>query len=95
VSKHRIDDQPPPRPASGRPIWDLVIEDMRDRDLLGRARYRTPLQAGNGRDPLVDAYQEALDLAVYLRQEIEERRGLAARRARRTVRYAMRAKGRG
>ena len=34
----------------------------------------TPLQAHNGRDPLVDAYQEALDLAVYLRQAIEERR---------------------
>lgn len=33
-----------------------------------------PLQAHNGRDPLVDAYQEALDLVVYLRQAIEERR---------------------
>lgn len=73
-----IDDQPPPVPASGRPIWSLVIEDMHDRDRLGRERYGTPLQAGNGRDALVDAYQEALDLAVYLRQEIEERRLRAA-----------------
>lgn len=66
--------EPPPRPNASRPIWDLVIEDMRQRDNEGRRKYGTPLQVGNGRDPLVDAYQEALDLAVYLRQEIEERR---------------------
>lgn len=69
----RIADQPAPRPGNGRPIWDLVIEDMKERDHVGRARYGRPLQAGNGRDALVDAYQEALDLAVYLRQAIEER----------------------
>lgn len=33
-----------------------------------------PLEpAHNGRDALVDAYQEALDLTMYLRQAIEER----------------------
>jgi hypothetical protein len=66
--------EPAPIPNDRRPVWDLVIEDMRARDNAGRAKYGTPLQAGNGRDPLVDAYQEALDLAVYLRQAIEERR---------------------
>lgn len=60
-------------PNESRPIWDLVIEDMQARDQLGRERYGTPLQAGNGRDALVDAYEEALDLAVYLRQAIAER----------------------
>lgn len=64
--------QPPPTPNDSTPIWDLVIEDMRARDNLGRQRYGTPLQAHNGRDALTDAYQEALDLCVYLRQEIEE-----------------------
>lgn len=54
-------------------VWDLVIRDMRDRDNIGRERYGTPLQTNNGRDGLVDAYQEVLDLAVYLRQELEER----------------------
>lgn len=54
-------------------MWELVIEDMRERDQVGRRRYGTPLQAHNGRRALVDAYQEALDLVVYLRQEIEER----------------------
>lgn len=67
------DPEPEPTPTAGIPIWDLVIGDMRARDHAGRAKYRTPLQANNGRDALVDAYQEALDLVVYLRQAIEER----------------------
>ena len=68
-----IGDQPPPVPNASRPVWDLVIEDMKERDHVGRQRYGTPLQTHNGRDALVDAYQEALDLVVYLRQAIEER----------------------
>jgi len=69
-----IKDQPPPRINLRPAVWDLVLEDMRDRDQTGRWRYGTPLQAHNGRDALVDAYQEALDLVVYLRQAIEERK---------------------
>lgn len=65
--------QPQPIPSNTVPIWELVIEDMNARDRLGRERCSTPLQANNGRDALVDAYQEALDLCVYLRQAIEER----------------------
>ena len=68
-----IGEQGAPVPNDGRPIWELVVEDMRARDREGRARYGTPLQAHNGRDALVDAYQEALDLCVYLRQVIAER----------------------
>lgn len=66
-------EEPPPVANKSTPIWELVIADMRERDNVGRSRYGTPLQANNGRDALVDAYQEALDLAVYLRQAIEER----------------------
>lgn len=69
-----IEDQPPPKLNDSRPVWEMVIEDMRARDHVGRERYGTPLQVHNGRDALVDAYQEALDLAVYLRQAIEEQR---------------------
>jgi hypothetical protein len=58
-------------------VWDLVIDDMRERDLLGRAKYGTPLQPHNGRQSLIDAYQEALDQVVYLRTEIEERKRLS------------------
>lgn len=66
-------EQPKPTANSNPAIWDLVIEDMRNRDKLGENRYGTRLQAFNGRDPLIDAYQEALDLAAYLRQAIFER----------------------
>ncbi len=68
-----IEDQPPPRQSDGKAIQDLVIEDMRERKRIGEERYGTPLQAYNGRDALIDAYQEALDLCCYLRQAIEER----------------------
>ena len=67
-------EQPAPVPNGLRPVWGLVIDDMLARDRLGRERYGTPLQPMNGRDALVDAYQECLDLCVYLRQAIEERR---------------------
>ena len=66
-------DQPPPTPNDRPAIWDLVMKDMAERDHVGRARYGTPLQPHNGRDALADAYAEALDLCVYLRQAIHER----------------------
>ena len=64
--------EPAPKPNNGAPVWELVIADMRERDAGGRAKYGTPLQTHNGRNALVDAYQEVLDLAVYLRQAIAE-----------------------
>ena len=69
----RIDPQVPPVHNVRTPVWDLVIADMHERKEFGRRKYGTFLQPFNGRDALVDAYQEALDLCVYLRQEIEER----------------------
>lgn len=68
-------EQPPPTPSTGPSVWALVLEDMRARDAAGAAKYGTRLQTGNGRDFLLDAYQEALDLAVYLRGAIYERDG--------------------
>lgn len=68
-----VKDQPDPIPNQSPAIWRLVIQDMEARDNEGRRKYGTPLQAFNGRDALVDAYQEALDMCVYLRQAIEER----------------------
>ena len=54
-------------------IFDLVIADLHERDRIGWAQHNRPLQAHDGRDTLRDAYEEALDLAVYLRKAIEER----------------------
>lgn len=66
--------EPPPRPNAGVAVWDLVLADMRERDAIGARKYGTRLCAGDGRDSLIDAYQESLDQVVYLRKEIEERR---------------------
>ena len=65
--------QPDPKPNNLPAIWDLVIQDMQERDEDGFNRYQTRLQPFNGRDALFDAYQECLDLAVYIRQAIFER----------------------
>ncbi len=66
-------EQPAPT-GSGLCVWDLVTQDMQARDAMGARRYGTPLRTDNGRDALVDAYQQALDLVVYLRQALAERK---------------------
>ena len=71
----RIQGQPAPVPNSNPAIWDMVLADMKERDAVGRERYGTPLQANNGRDMLVDAYQEAQDMCCYLRGVLFERDG--------------------
>jgi hypothetical protein len=78
--------QPAPVPTGGPAVADLVRQDLRSwftgteyvqdalavREQVGISRYGTTLQAGNGRDWLLDAFEEALDLAQYLRQGLEE-----------------------
>lgn len=58
-----------------------VIEDIDARKRIGVARYGTLLRAFNGRDALMDAYQEALDLVIYQRQVLEEQPANARVRA--------------
>lgn len=66
--------EPAPVPTNEPSIHDLVIADVQARKEFGLAKYGTLLQTSNGRDPLMDAYQEVLDLCCYLRQELERRR---------------------
>lgn len=67
-------DIPQPPPVHGRQdILPLVLKDLQDRAIYGKQQYGTYLQSHNGRDALMDAYQEALDLVMYLRQALEER----------------------
>ena len=66
-------DERQPDPTPGRTaIGPLVLADMQARIEAGVERYGRPLETFNGRDALLDAYQEALDLCMYLRQAIEE-----------------------
>lgn len=54
------------------PVTTRVIQDLRDKSEAGVAKYGVPLHTFNGRKPLRDAYQEALDLAQYLKQALME-----------------------
>lgn len=71
-------DQPLPVPTIGPSMHDLAVERLRERKALGLAKYGSLLQAGNGRDSLEDACQEAADLLVYLEQARLEVAGLRA-----------------
>ena len=75
LSHLREGDQPRPTPNDLPSIQALVRQDVTDRETVGISRYGTSLQPHNGRDALLDAYQEALDLATYLRQVLFERDG--------------------
>lgn len=72
-------EQAAPTDGIGPDCWELVLADMRDRRQMGIDKYGKPLRPDNGRDALVDAYQEVLDLTVYLRQAIEQQRAVEHR----------------
>lgn len=63
---------PPPIVNDSIPIYQLVLRDVRERAEHGKKQYGTYLQADNGRNALQDAYEEALDLVVYLKQALQE-----------------------
>ena len=64
---------PQPDPKPGREsVTDGTIEDLRIRRRGGIKKYGNELESGNGREALIDAYQEALDMALYLRQRVME-----------------------
>jgi hypothetical protein len=54
--------------GASMPVLEAVCRDLGDRKQFGLDKYGTLLQTNNGRDALVDAYQETLDLLVYLKQ---------------------------
>lgn len=69
----RPGDQQHPVKNSNAFIQELVLADLETRMREGVERYGTLLQGHNGRDMLQDAYDEAMDLCVYLRGAIWER----------------------
>jgi hypothetical protein len=65
-------EEPTPN-GEGDDVASLVHEDLERRVEEGAEQYGERLTTENGRDALVDAYQEVLDTALYLRQELAER----------------------
>lgn len=64
-------DQPEPKQGIQN-VTDAVIADLKERTEFGTRKYGRPLETHNGRDALLDAYQEAVDLALYLKQAVLE-----------------------
>lgn len=65
-----------PKPIEGKTVVaDQVIVDIQERVEFGVRKYGGPLMTHNGRNALWDAYQEALDLVLYLRQRLLEDEG--------------------
>ena len=54
-------------------VTDAVIRDFQIRRESGKVKYGTELLSFNGRDPMIDLYQELLDAVVYIRQVLMER----------------------
>lgn len=69
-------EQPDPMRGDSA-VLHHVINDLNARAEMGKERYGHYLETFNGRDALMDAYQEALDLCMYLRQVILEREARA------------------
>ncbi len=54
-------------------IQSQVRSDLGERERLGKERYGVALYPHNGRNSLQDAYEEALDMACYLKQALVEK----------------------
>jgi len=61
-----------PLDSDGPDVISLVRDDLEARARMGVETYGKRLQPHNGRNSLVDAYQEALDLGVYVKQRLLE-----------------------
>lgn len=72
LDPHGQTNQPLPQPNEHPSCHDLLIADIKARAAFGLRKYGQPLRGFNGRNTLRDAYEEVLDLAVYLRQLMYE-----------------------
>jgi hypothetical protein len=53
-------------------VFKELIEDIKSRDKKGWEIYKKPMTTFDGRNSLQDAYEEALDLVVYLKKFLLE-----------------------
>ena len=53
-------------------VWPLVVKDMLERNEAGAVKYNRYLQTNCPDNMLQHAYEEALDLCVYLKTQIEK-----------------------
>jgi len=63
--------EPTPLPGQST-VADKVIEDINERVSMGLSKYGTKLMTFNGRNALVDLYQELIDATMYVKQLLME-----------------------
>lgn len=66
------DSQPLPTSNDSPDIQSMVIADIVERRRLGISRYGVALQPHNGRNALLDLYEELIDAAMYCKQRLVE-----------------------
>jgi len=66
-----VQEQPQPH-GTGAPVGERLIELIRERTKLGIEKYGEPLTTHNGRDSMLDALQESIDLNQYQMQALME-----------------------
>jgi hypothetical protein len=72
----RNEEQPIPILDKNLPsIQDLVLQDIEERKRIGIERYGDSVRPFNGRDPLIDLYQELMDSVIYIRWILYEKYG--------------------
>lgn len=76
-TKQRAGDQRLPEVNDRPSVQRALIADIEKRAKVGVERYGTELQPMNGRNTVLDAFEEALDLTTYLRSLLFERDELA------------------
>lgn len=64
-------DQAAPEPG-GYPVQAVLIEAIRQRMQFGLRKYGRPLETDNGRDPLLDMWEEMMDMISYFTQFVLE-----------------------
>ena len=75
IQKHRdvaTEKQCRPKGDPLHSITEKVKRDLDARKEMGLYAYGEELRPFNGRDPMVDMYQEQLDALLYMRQQIFE-----------------------
>ena len=70
-------------------VWPLVIKDMIARNEMGAEKYNRYLQTDCPDSMLQHAYEEALDLAVYLKTQIEKQKLNAVKREEEKITYGL------
>ena len=64
--------EPAPIQNFSVPVYVKLITLIAERAEMGRQKHGTHLQANNGRDAMMDALQESIDLNQYLMQKLME-----------------------